>query len=631
MSSNIEHYENKFKSMRRKLAEYVRAECKRKENLSTPDRCWSAKEYREKANEFMNKKVQDSKINTENKLLPLLQERITEKSDIYPYNNYDYDYKTKAIRKFNIYKDNKITNRPTIKGLNNFTSGTLETIDKLKTTKIPERISRRKVAGSNKDNAVVRNLIDKILDSGENDNENSEQVILKVGDRVLASYKGSKQKYPGVITRNNGNNTYKVRFDEYLEYVYDDVIHDDQSALSLKKKYDKFTLPYPSFRIDYPESKYSLTGENASSYFIKNGRCFTPFVNEKLCRSKEYEWVPPSTSFNKDSTGSSEKRDDKIPVLGTCYKPRYLYINNESIGFFGKNGLIMSSLNDALNLAPDKLLDVMSGSSVDGSGVLPCPKEVFYPHCIYDDIDSKKNPFKWDHFTLHATVQIPGHYKPKIVRGYRWNVYTGNVILKPHTDLGSEVGDWIFVFYEPKKIIQSNEVIVDSSGDKILAMIKVHLDKDITAIKTEYRASYITKDEQKNLELTTSEDVWNKWNNTTFSSNKVLIKPTPREPCISYTSSSECIGPYCEWDSNGNYCDTKKTIASISDIFIDFIKQGESSEKRYIIPDLREEISFEGFINYSDNLKLGIYNKKNKYYGCFVILILLLLFYLKNK
>lgn len=640
MPQDIEHYENKFESMRKNLANYVAHECKRSENKSTPDRCWSAREYRTKVDEFIQKKIEDSKINTKNKLLPLLQERTTKKSDIYPYNNYDYDYKTKAIKKFNIYRYKKnsnkpnqpkqpmISNRPDIDGLKDIIDSSLEIINNLKKEKIPERSSRRRVAGSNVDNAVVRNLIDKISDSAENEEQGNE-VTLNVNDKVLASYKGSKQKYPGVIIRNNGNNTYKILFNEYIEYIYDDVIYDDNDALNLKKKYDKFPVPYPSFRIDYPESKYSLTGENASSYFIKNGRCFTPYVDEKLCRKKGFEWVPPTGSFNKDSTGNSEKRDDRIPVIGTCYKPRYLYINNESIGFFDKNGLVMSSLNDALNLTPDKLLDIMGGSSIDGSGIIPCPPEVFYPNCIYNDEYSKKNPFKWDYFTLHGTIQIPGYYKPKVVRGYRWNIYTSDIILKSHQDIKSRVGDWIFVFYEPKKIKSSNDIIVDPSGEKILAMIKIHLDRDITAITAEYKFTYVSMDNQKNLELTNSENVWREWNK--IASNTILKKQVPREPCIANTNIYTCKAPYCQWDSEGNYCDNTKTIASISDIYIDLIKQGESSEKRYIIPNLSENISFENFTNYSDNIKLAVYNKKNKYYGFFVIVILLLIFFFQNK
>ena len=73
MPQDIEHYENKFESMRKNLANYVAEECVRDENRSTPDRCWSAKDYRDLANEFIEKKIKDSKLNTTNKLIPLFQ------------------------------------------------------------------------------------------------------------------------------------------------------------------------------------------------------------------------------------------------------------------------------------------------------------------------------------------------------------------------------------------------------------------------------------------------------------------------------------------------------------------------------------------------------------------------------
>ena len=139
-------------------------------------------------------------------------------------------------------------------GLSNSISGAITTINDLNNVKIPERSSRKAVSGSNIDNAVVRNLIAKISNSSKKDD--SREVQLQVNDRVLASYNGIKQKYPGVVIKKNGDNTYKIRFDEYQEYTYDDVIHEDTSALNLKKKYDKFPLQYPEFRTNYHEYHY---------------------------------------------------------------------------------------------------------------------------------------------------------------------------------------------------------------------------------------------------------------------------------------------------------------------------------------------------------------------------------------
>ena len=84
MPQDIEHYENKFDTIRKTLDNYVKYECTRYNNRATPDRCWSAKDYRDIANEFMKKKIEDSKTNTITKLTPLFQDRITKKTDIYP-------------------------------------------------------------------------------------------------------------------------------------------------------------------------------------------------------------------------------------------------------------------------------------------------------------------------------------------------------------------------------------------------------------------------------------------------------------------------------------------------------------------------------------------------------------------
>ena len=52
-----------------------------------------------------------------------------------------------------------------------------------------------------------------------------------------------------------------------------------------------------------------------------------------------------------------------------------MYIDNKSNGFYGKNGIIPSSVKDLLNITPDKLIEIMSGNTIEGSGLLPCPKE----------------------------------------------------------------------------------------------------------------------------------------------------------------------------------------------------------------------------------------------------------------
>ena len=51
-----------------------------------------------------------------------------------------------------------------------------------------------------------------------------------------------------------------------------------------------------------------------------------------------------------------------------------MYIDNSSKGILGKKGLQPSLFADIMS-APDKLFQILAGNSVEGGGILPCPKE----------------------------------------------------------------------------------------------------------------------------------------------------------------------------------------------------------------------------------------------------------------
>ena len=66
----------------------------------------------------------------------------------------------------------------------------------------------------------------------------------------------------------------------------DDVILDDKRKIQIKNEYKIMNeeLPYPTFRKDYPECRYPTTGKNASSYFVKVGKCKSNIKNKKTCQ-----------------------------------------------------------------------------------------------------------------------------------------------------------------------------------------------------------------------------------------------------------------------------------------------------------------------------------------------------------
>ena len=114
--------------------------------------------------------------------------------------------------------------------------------------------------------------------------------------------------------------------------------------------------------------KYPITGEKSSSYYFKIGTCPRGDIKtERKCEQKNYNWIP-DTFNNLMSKNKS----------GSCYQPRYAYINNNpgfKIGGVKMKGLIPSITSDFLALSPDKIIAAMEGRSIDNLFELQqCPK-----------------------------------------------------------------------------------------------------------------------------------------------------------------------------------------------------------------------------------------------------------------
>ena len=292
--------------LKNRYNKYKKMECNYNQWKINPERCSASKKYMQKLYQFTENAIKDSKKNNV-KNSELLKDRIEseENLNLYPINNYDFDYKTAMKKNYNVFKLG-VTNKPTINNL---------------------------IQAPNKLKPYVSVLLDK--------------------------------KYP------NKNTVSGVS----------DVILDDKDALNIKKKYNQLndTLPYPSFKKDYPECRYPTKGEHSSSYFIKAGQCKTSINNEKDCKKKKYNWVS-NYPFIPDSAKElitytnnvipSKKNTDKKD--GSCYKPRFAYIDNSAKDVYGKYGLVPSMLDDLVNFAPDKIANIMAGYTVEGSGLLPC-------------------------------------------------------------------------------------------------------------------------------------------------------------------------------------------------------------------------------------------------------------------
>ena len=279
---------------------------------ANPNRCDSAKIYIDSLGGFIKDSVNNSKQDTDRKFKPLLEKRIKDQENKNIYPIVNHDFDyNTAIRKEYNPYTLDITNKPTISNL--------------------------VVSGSN---------------------------LGKYVDLMIS------QKYPN-------ENTIAGQSDIFIE---------DKDRQDIANKYKQLNevLPYPSFREDYPECRYPTKGEHSSSYFIKSGTCKTKINNKEQCLAKGYQWTPEKSTNNvsnyvkKDSKkGDREEIKEEVAKLpdGVCYKPRFSYIDNSARGLYGYNGIAPSMLNDILNVTPDKLSNILSGYTVDGTGLLPCTEE----------------------------------------------------------------------------------------------------------------------------------------------------------------------------------------------------------------------------------------------------------------
>jgi hypothetical protein len=286
-----------------------------------PGRCQKAREYVEKMKQFIKRAREEDKDSIPRDK-ELLEERIAneEHKNVYPLLNHDFNYTNMIKKQYTPYALD-ITNRPTMSGMMDGITNNIKYVRALLNDPLPNETS---VAG--KTDAVIetperRDIIER--------------------------------------TRAEDNK-----------------------------------LPYPSFRKDYPECLYPTTGKHASSYFVKVGQCPTSIKTKAVCTGRGYTWSeipnPPPEATDFMEPKSAQEADGKTtsraadvpppprpPPDGTCFKPKFIYVNNRAKGFAQMDGIVVSGLGDLREIAPDRLYSIMSGQSIDGAGILPCVDETF--------------------------------------------------------------------------------------------------------------------------------------------------------------------------------------------------------------------------------------------------------------
>jgi len=177
-----------------------------------------------------------------------------------------------------------------------------------------------------------------------------------------------------------------------------DIDPEDTQLRQIKNQYKQMPLPYPTFLKDYPETTFQTSGIGASSYFLKvDDTCPSKITSEEECIKGGFKWVKTPPSITPDISGfyspsktttppkpivpSLKEGQAQPPVVvqeekpnGTCWKPRFLYLDNSAKGIGIMKGLIPSIMNDVSQLAPENIMSVLAGYTGSQGGILPCPE-----------------------------------------------------------------------------------------------------------------------------------------------------------------------------------------------------------------------------------------------------------------
>jgi len=163
------------------------------------------------------------------------------------------------------------------------------------------------------------------------------------------------KKQVSILSKEPEKNRYQLEslYSAINEIISSKLITSKEYGLGLAQDSTFQKPPYDDAFFQKP-----ITGEASSSYFIQSGFCKSTETNESECKNKKFNWLGD-----------------------TCYKAKYMYINNSpglKIGRLkGMKGLIPSIINDVSQLNPDSLVGIMQGYSVPGVDIQQCANENF--------------------------------------------------------------------------------------------------------------------------------------------------------------------------------------------------------------------------------------------------------------
>jgi hypothetical protein len=172
-----------------------------------------------------------------------------------------------------------------------------------------------------------------------------------------------------------------------------DVDFSDKQAAERARRGFTQQPPYNRFRTEYPESQYPTRGIYSSSYFVQSGFCPVNSATSReqcLSRDKNYIWMNNPLSIpNPAKLFFQNQKNVTPPSNGTCFKPRYSYVNNANDNGLVE-GLIPGIIGDVIDMNPGNFIRTLEGNAVQGSRDTAPPRFQLLP-CVAEEFVGSQN------------------------------------------------------------------------------------------------------------------------------------------------------------------------------------------------------------------------------------------------
>lgn len=370
--------------------------------LDNPEICEADKKYENEKKKFFKDREDDAReelIDSE-KLLNSRQKDEVWKQ-IYPINNYDFNYKNYTINSNNPFKIG-IKNTPTITNLIDSTIKMQKFNDTLFIEPTPNENTKLGDDISTINNSEITNSLKNIKNTYNNnplpypsflqdfppdkyptDKEHSSSYFIKIGNCPVKINSKNHCENLGYTWKNNSLKSLDKGIKNFLfsknneprykkeEYKRKQLLKKNLDNIKLHRTRSR-NIPINNYKLCYQNGRVGI-GNCIEGEKIIDNISLSKKKNNNIYKEKNFKTL---YKYKEEDDEEMINEFPKKNPYGMCYKPKFMYIDNSAKGFFGMKGYTNSIINDIMSITPDKLLPILAGKS-DSNIVTNCPNEEF--------------------------------------------------------------------------------------------------------------------------------------------------------------------------------------------------------------------------------------------------------------